>query len=173
MAAAFVAICTGLERFVVEPSPNWPLLLSPIAQTVVSQGPPPITAHIASLASNPDMSPTKARAYIDTIMGYLNPRINLALDLGSTCIVTGVQEASSLEAAVEVFPNPAQRDFTIASSAATIRRYAIYDVDSRLVRTNTVNSDRVTIAREQLKAGVYFVELTFDDGVVTRKLILE
>jgi hypothetical protein len=31
----------------------------------------------------------------------------------------------------------------------------------------------VTIAREQLKAGVYFVELTFDDGVVTRKLILE
>lgn len=143
---------------------------SPIAQTEVAPG---ITAHMASLSSNFDMSPAKGRAYIDTIMGYLNPRINLALDLGSTCLVTGVEGPASLEAAVEVFPNPAQRDFTITSSTATIRRYAIFDVDSRLVRSSTVNSDRITITREQLKAGVYFVELTFDDGVVTRKLILE
>jgi hypothetical protein len=181
-----VNINTGVEGLFPVIRPFWPAPASeeaspwqwwdpnsPIAQTVVSQGPPPITAHIASLASNPDMSPTKARAYIDTIMGYLNPRINLALDLGSTCIVTGVQENGSLGTAVEVFPNPAQRDFTISSGAAAIRRYAIFDVDSRLVRTSTVNSDRVTIAREQLKAGIYFVELTFDEGVVTRKLILE
>jgi hypothetical protein len=143
---------------------------SPIALTEVAPG---ITAHMASLSSNPDMSPVKGRAYIDTIMGYLNPRINLALELGSGCIVTGVESPATLEAAVDVFPNPAQRDFTITSNTATIRRYTIYDVDSRLVRTSTVNSDRVTIAREQLKAGVYFVELTFDEGVVTRKLILE
>lgn len=143
---------------------------SPIAQTEVAPG---ITAHMASLSSNFDMSPTKGRAYIDTIMGYLNPRINLALELGSGCIVTGVESPATLEAAVDVFPNPAQRDFTITSNTATIRRYTIYDVDSRLVRTSTVNSDRVTIAREQLKAGVYFVEMTFDEGVVTRKLILE
>lgn len=146
---------------------------SAAAQTVIIAGPPAITAHMASLASNPDMSPAKGRAYIDTIMGYLNPRINLALDLGSTCLVTGVESPAGLEAAVELFPNPAQNTFTVSSSAAAIRRYVVRDVEGRLVRTSTVNSDRVTIAREQLKAGIYFVELTFDDGVVTRKLILE
>lgn len=58
---------------------------SPIATTVIDEelG---ITAHMASLVSNPDMSPEKGRAYLDTIQGYINPRIMCALDLpGAMC----------------------------------------------------------------------------------------
>ena len=53
---------------------------SPLAQTVVA--PPDITANIASLASNPNSSPAKGRAVIDTIVGYMSPRIVCALELG-------------------------------------------------------------------------------------------
>ena len=59
---------------------DWWDPLSPIATTVLDEelG---ITAHMASLVSNPDMSPEKGRTYLDTIQGYLNPRIMCALDL--------------------------------------------------------------------------------------------
>ena len=40
-----------------------------------------------SLLGNPDMSATKGRAYIDTVQGYLNPRIYAALNLPSTPIL--------------------------------------------------------------------------------------
>ncbi|GEM_PF-140454 len=51
---------------------------SAIAQVQVAPG---ITAHMASLNSNPDMSPAKGRAYIDSIQGYILPRIMCVLEL--------------------------------------------------------------------------------------------
>ena len=66
-----------------EASPwQWWDEFSPLAQTIVSAGPPPITAHMASLQSNPDMSSTKGRTYLDTCIGYASPRIVCALQLG-------------------------------------------------------------------------------------------
>lgn len=53
--------------------PNGALAMAEVA--------PGVTAHMASLASNPDMSPMKGRAYIDTIQGYMHPRVVCALGL--------------------------------------------------------------------------------------------
>lgn len=47
-----------------------------------------ITTHQASMASNPDMSGNKGRAYLDTVMGYMNPRIVCALQLGPCALGT-------------------------------------------------------------------------------------
>ncbi|MBT3571462.1 MAG: hypothetical protein HN498_03770 [Flavobacteriales bacterium] len=44
-----------------------------------------------SLLGNPDMSATKGRAYIDTVQGYLNPRIFAALNLANTPVIVGVE----------------------------------------------------------------------------------
>ncbi len=87
--------------------------------------------------------------------------------------MTGVDNNPALEASVEVFPNPASDRVSIISNDAIIRHYALFDINSRLVRSNTVNSQRSTLEREGLKAGVYFVELHFDSGVVTRKVVLD
>jgi hypothetical protein len=144
--------------------PNHPLALAEVA--------PGITAHMASMASNPDMSPTKARAYIDTVMGYLAPRIHAALQLGTGCTFVGVEENTSAAAGVDIYPNPAHDRITISSEAAIVR-YAIVDLNGRTVRTNTVNAKRTTIDRQGLTTGVYFVQLHFADGMVTRKLVLD
>ncbi len=144
--------------------PNSPLAMAEVA--------PGITAHMASLASNPDMSANKGRAYIDTIMGYLNPRIVCALDLGP-CSLVGLSENSAVAQGVEVFPNPASNNVTFTSSAAAILSYEVFDVNGRLVRTASVNADRAVMERQGLKPGAYTVQLRFKDGAVARKLMLD
>jgi len=145
---------------------------SAIAQTVVSAGPPPITATQASQASNPNFSPTKGRAYIDTIMGYMNPRIACALDLGP-CALVGLQENDPIAVGVDMFPNPAHDVVRISSAKETIRMMEVYDVNGRRVRAENVENTAFNLHRDGLKPGAYFVTLTFDQGTVTRKLMLD
>lgn len=177
-----VQIRTGTEGLFPLARPQWPAPAqeeaspwqwwdpnSPIAQTEVAPG---ITAHVASLASNPDMSPTKARTYIDTIMGYMNPRIVCALQLGP-CSLVGMDENDALAAGVNVYPNPASDRFTVSSEAALIERLEVYDINGRLVRSTNVNAWQAVIERQGLIAGAYHVTLRFADGAVTRKLMLD
>ncbi len=177
-----VQIRTGTEGLFPMVRPQWPAPAqeeaspwqwwdptSPIAQTEVAPG---ITAHVASLASNPDMSGNKGRTYIDTIMGYMNPRIVCALQLGP-CSLVGMDENDALAAGVNVYPNPASDRFTVSSEAALIERLEIYDINGRLVRSTNVNAWQAVIERQGLIAGAYHVTLRFADGAVTRKLMLD
>ncbi len=145
---------------------------SAIAQTIVSAGPPPITATQASQASNPNFSPTKGRAYIDTIMGYMNPRIACALDLGP-CALVGLQDNDPIAVGVDMFPNPAHDVVRISSAKETIRMMEVYDVNGRRVRAENVENTTFNLHRDGLMPGAYLVTLTFDQGTVTRKLMLD
>jgi hypothetical protein len=51
---------------------------APVAQAFVAPG---VTAHMASLYSNPDMTPEKGRAYLDSIQGYILPRVMCVFEL--------------------------------------------------------------------------------------------
>ncbi len=56
---------------------------SPNSQIVTPLG---VTIHQASLATNPDMSAEKGMAYLDTIQGYILPRVMCVMDLpGNPC----------------------------------------------------------------------------------------
>lgn len=69
---------------------------SPVATTVIDPE-SGATAHMASLVSNPDMSSMKGRTYIDTIQGYINPRIMCVLDLpGAICSEPATPPANDL-----------------------------------------------------------------------------
>jgi hypothetical protein len=169
-------------------TPNWPAIIpgtfeeaspwqwwdpnSPIAQTVVSPGPPPITASQASQASNPDFSGTKGRAYIDTIMGYMNPRIVCALQLGP-CTTSAISEADPVAAGVAMAPNPAHEAVRITSDNAVIRMVEVYDVNGHRVRAESVDGKAFRLDRQGLKTGAYFIQLTFDQGTVTRKVLFD
>lgn len=180
-----VTINTNVEGLFPMVRPQWPAPAleeaspwqwwdpnSAAAQAVVSPGPPPITAHVASLASNPDMSAAKGRAYIDTIQGYLNPRIVCALQLGP-CSLVGIDEDSEVAQGVDVFPNPATDRATFTSTNSAILTYEVYDVNGRLVRTAQVNNNTAVMDREGLKAGAYSVQLRLKEGNVVRKLMLD
>ncbi|MBK9174952.1 MAG: carboxylesterase family protein [Flavobacteriales bacterium] len=144
---------------------------SAIAQTVVSAGPPPITAHQASAASNPDMSPTKGRAYLDTVMGYMNPRIVCALQLGP-CSLVGIEENEGA-GEVSVWPNPATDNVNVSIAQGLVRRYRLLDINGRTVATGNPSAQRFTIERNGLVAGTYLVELEVENGRIVRKLMLD
>ena len=140
---------------------------SPIAQTEVAPG---ITAHMAASASNPNMSAAKGRAYIDTIMGYLNPRLLAALDLNAACLITGMEEENT-SIGVEIYPNPAQDRITINASEA-ITRYSILDQQGRLIASDIANMHQIELDRGGLSSGTYFIQLETAQGRTTRKLVL-
>lgn len=127
------------------------------------------TAHMNSLRSNPDMSPEKGRAYIDTIVGYMCPRIAL---------INGDIELSLLNTkevlpsnAAQVYPNPAANVINIAIDAQyDVTSIEILDVTGRTVRTATP-ANTAAVSLEGLQSGYYFVNVATSAGAVSTKFI--
>jgi acetyl esterase/lipase len=94
-----VVINSDVEGLFPLVTPNWPFLspgtleeagpwqwwdpANPLANVDLDgPGPGTLTSGQAAQASNPNFSATKGRTYLDSIMGYVNPRIVCALALG-------------------------------------------------------------------------------------------
>lgn len=145
---------------------------SPLAQAVVAEiGGNPITAHMASLASNPNMSPMQGRAYLDTIQGYAIPRIMCVLDLeGSPCAV-GIDEVKVENTTTSIYPNPAKSSVTIRNNDEIIRRIELVDITGRVVAVKNVDAHTYTLERGSLSDGIYLMQIHFDAETITKKVL--
>lgn len=129
------------------------------------------TAHMNSLSSNTDMSPMKGRTYIDTIMGYMCPRIAL---------INGDIELSQLNTkeilpsnAASVYPNPATSEVTVSvDTRYTVKAINVIDITGRVVLTANASST-TTLDLNGLQSGYYFINVSTDQGMVSTKLIKE
>ncbi|MEZ4777237.1 MAG: T9SS type A sorting domain-containing protein [Bacteroidia bacterium] len=132
---------------------------------------PGVVMNCNSLASNPDMSATKGRTYIDSVMGYLAPRMVIAMSLYTTSI-----ENELFDRAVTVFPNPAQNLLTIRNENASnlISEVRLMDVSGRTLQYNSgLRTSEVTISRGNIPSGVYILQIRANKGMTTRKVIFE
>ena len=132
-------------------------------------GVPAGTGACLSLLGNPDMSAVKGRAYIDTIQGYLNPRIYIALGLGSG--TNGINEV--IDASTEIYPNPANNSLNIVSYAAGINSVIIYSLNGQEVMRTNVDANQIKINTSNLADGLYIVDIKSNNTSVKRKLIIE
>jgi len=132
----------------------------------------PVTAHQASLGSNPDMSEEKGMSYLDTIQGYLLPRVMCVLDLPmSPCNAFSVVETENND--IVSYPNPTSNVVAIESSEL-ILGVSIYDVSGRLVREVSGNTtDRIEISLADLNAGLYSAIVRTNSGIFTEQVIKE
>ena len=127
-----------------------------------------------SLLTNPDMSKAKALAYIDSIQGYLAPRIICALQLGG-CQYTGVEENNAQER-VLVYPNPASGIFTVSGfeNGNNIRAVRMFDLAGRtLINEFNMNTSKLSIDGNAYASGVYFLNIDLDKGSVSTKVVIE
>jgi len=127
------------------------------------------------MLSNPDMSATKGRHYIDTIQGYVAPRMVCALSLpGCTPNPSGVKENASANS-LNIFPNPATSTITVAAKGNTIQTVELYDLTGRMVKqVSGLNVQEYTIQRENLTSGLYFTKVKLNKGgVVTKRIVIE
>lgn len=133
------------------------------------------TAITGSLYTNPDMSKTKAMHYIDSIQGYLHPRLVAALDLDTMHINIGIPQINPVNG-VKMFPNPVATDFTLQldNSAEKMQYVKLFDLTGRLImEISDINAPLVKIAREDLTAGLYFVKIGLKDKELNGKLMFQ
>ncbi len=162
----------GSQILTNEASPwEWWDPSSTVAQTQVAVG---VTAHQAALASNPDMSPTKGRTYIDTIQGYIHPRIMLALQLPGYQQI-GVSENNNIDAQLSVYPNPATSQLTIKLDDNTeINSVELMTLAGQVVYSQSnIGTNEVTIERGNLSSGLYLVNIKVGDTVITKKVSIQ
>jgi len=144
---------------------------SPTAQAVVGEvGGQPVTAHQASLASNPNMSPEQGRTYLDTIQGYSIPRIMCALELPGNVCSTNTNDIE-LENTTDVFPNPSQNAVNIRNNEHMIRRVDVMDITGRLVTQQVINGHFYSFDRGNLNDGIYLMQIVFDNQRITKKVM--
>lgn len=143
---------------------------SPLATAVVGEfmG-QPVTAHMNSLGSNSDMSPTKGRTYIDTIMGYSAPR--LAVINGDVTVEALSVEDELPTNAASIYPNPANNHIVIeVEGRYNVSSISIVDIAGKtVINLSASNNQRVDISN--LNAGYYFVNVVTDQGTIAYKLL--
>jgi hypothetical protein len=139
----------------------------------------------SSLQSNPDMSRTKALAYIDTIQGYAMPRVYRALNLGNlnaapnNCYkTTSVFNNIKKETTLSLYPNPTTGDLFIELSGVKndISKVQLFDITGKVVASENVAKGTrfFKMDNNNIPSGVYFVNVQLNDGTqATRRVIFE
>lgn len=159
----------GASLFQNEGSPwQWWDPTSPLATAIVSAGPPAISAHIASLVSNPDMSSMKGRAYGDTIIGYVIPRIINSLSLG-----IGLEENQALTSQFRVYPNPVSDIIKLESidNIKKIDAIKILDITGKVVFENAISELQKSISVSHLNKGSYIIEVMAEGEFFSHQFI--
>jgi acetyl esterase/lipase len=124
-----------------------------------------------ALLTNPTMSKAQALTFIDTIQGYIHPRIMRAMQIGDW-------EALSVKNITKndifsVSPNPAQNVINVTSANGNMNTIQIYDVIGKIVYTQSTNVPSAQIQIGHLPKGVYIINVETDRGQNVEKLILE
>ncbi len=121
-----------------------------------------------SLLGNPNMSAANGNLYLDTIQGYLNPRMYLTLGLGTALAINEL-----IAKTTEIYPNPANNVLNIVSYTVGIENIYIYNTNGQLVLANEVNANQIRLNTSTLSKGVYIVDIKSKDTSIKRKLIIE
>ena len=129
----------------------------PIPSTVID----PVsgaTAHMASLASNPDMSPEKGLAYLDSINGYILPRVMCVLDLPENlCTSVDINEdylSGSDQIDFTIFPNPTSGQARLRASQ-NVERVEVRNAVGQLVSVDAAVNQRDVVLNLQGVRAVY------------------
>ena len=114
------------------------------------------------------MSATNGNLYLDTIQGYLNPRMYLTLGLGTASSINEL-----IAQTTEIYPNPANNVLNIVSYTVGIEKINIYNVNGQLVLNKEVNNNQKTLNISSLESGIYIIDILSENTSVKRKLIIE
>lgn len=147
--------------------------MSPLATSVVAMiGEMPVTAHMANLGSNPDMSETKGLTYLDTIQGYLLPRVMCALDLeGAVCSTPNNVNQITQDNGLVVYPNPAS-NVVFIEGEENILSVAVYDITGKLVDSLKGKSgNRLEVSITDYTPGYYSFRVRTSSGISTERVI--
>ena len=107
--------------------------------------------------------------YLDTIHGYLNPRMYEVLGLGGSSDFNEI-----IEKTTQVYPNPAKDNINIVSYAELINSVDVYNLSGQKVLSKKVNNGTTTkLNTSGLSKGVYIIDVKSRVSSVKKKVIIE
>jgi len=114
---------------------------------------------------------SRAMLYVDSIMGYVAPRLAVSMGLVSA---VGVDE-KNLASNINIFPNPTKGNIRIVNNWTnrSMEAISIRDINGKSVFEGKLNSDAVSLNNLSLKPGVYMVEIAVTGGVARHKLVVQ
>jgi photosystem II stability/assembly factor-like uncharacterized protein len=87
------------------------------------------------------------------------------LDLGTT----GINQVEH-EIQLAVYPNPAEL-YLIITGNSVVKNVKIYDSQGKLVSAETLNKTRATVYLDKLSAGLYFLLIDTENGLMRKKVL--
>ncbi len=114
---------------------------------------------------------SRAMLYVDSIMGYVAPR--LAVSMGLVASV-GVDE-QDLASNITLFPNPSNGNIQIVNNwnNRNMDAIAIRDINGKTVFESKVSGTVATFNNLGLKPGVYMVDIAMTGGIARQKLVVQ
>ncbi len=127
--------------------------------------------HSNGLLTNPDMSKTKANAYIDTIIGYMSPRAYVVM-VDPTYI--GIEALQNQSPAISVFPNPNTGSMVQIKSKENLLNIDIYNIAGQFITSvPTPKTNNYALDLKGLEKGVYFLSIATEKGKEVTKLLVD
>ena len=107
-----------------------------------------------------------SRAWIDTVMAYIVPR--MATVLQAEGVPAGIDEYT-LE--MDVYPNPTSGVMNVeTSNNVAIETLTVYDISGRVLLHETDLGDRTEIDLSNWKSGVYILKVNTEQGASVRQI---
>lgn len=112
--------------------------------------------------------------FISTICSYQDEK-GFIYTTGSypcgTPVPNSVQEYKAPN--INIYPNPAHDQLTIENTNSLIRNIRLYDLSGKTIqKVSNINQYQITIPLPEVKQGLYFISVTCDEGVITKKVIV-
>ncbi len=108
-------------------------------------------------------------AYIDTVMGYLNPRMAFCMNL------VGIDEDDLLGSNITIGPNPASISINLVwNREVKPLSVALFDLTGREIRTIIINNEEtnLNIDTENLATGNYILSIRTLTAVARKKFVV-
>ncbi|HEX7415522.1 MAG TPA: T9SS type A sorting domain-containing protein [Bacteroidia bacterium] len=114
----------------------------------------------------------------DCLPNYVLPAMNsytttplcAAGNTHGCAVATGIEQYSA-STNISIYPNPSNGSFVIEPNSNTKQTMQVYDVNGKLVLTQTING-KTTIDATALNEGVYNISLISNEGIVNKRVVI-
>jgi S-formylglutathione hydrolase FrmB len=87
-------------------------------------------------------------------------------------LALGIEQETKI-GTIQIFPNPAIENFTIKAGFNIIEKVEIIDLLGKVVSTQYYRNNSVSVNRENLRAGSYFVKISTNEGEYFKKVLFK
>ena len=116
-------------------------------------------------ASGADYTPTENGNYI------LKVTNEDGCTVSANAVVSSVSLTENILDRLSIYPNPAIGFITVNAQENTISSAKIFSIEGKLLKQYTVNESVLTIYKDELSEGLYFIELKINNQTIKKSVV--